>query len=237
VVGAVVAALVAVGAFAWTKQSNDDGSVATDPSVTAPAASSLPGTAVPGATVPPSGSTVPATGATLTLPTAPPATVPAVTVAPPPPPASIPPGSVLASDPAGWSMAVDPAWNDTTADGVRTLFITPGATAGDNVNVSTEVLPSDVGIDAYITAAIANIQTAAPDFQIVTQRREVGADGVQVEVITWVGTLSGLPKLSFLQSIMVSPTHAYIATFTSTPETMPTMAPFLEPFLVTLRGT
>jgi hypothetical protein len=232
--------VLVVAAFVWFSRDSDDTDDAGDVTIATEASiatdTTPAGSVAPGSTAAPAPSTVPGSEVT-TAPTAPVATEPAVTTLPPPPPVSIPPGAVLVTDPAGWTLGVDPAWNDTTGpNGIRTFFIEPGATTGDNVNVSTEVLPASTTLDAYVAAAIANIQSAASDFTIVAQRRETGADGVQIEMIQWVGTLSGLPTLSFLQSVVVSPTTAYIATFTSRPETMPTMAPFLDPFLVTLRG-
>ncbi|MFM2070079.1 MAG: hypothetical protein RLZZ623_342 [Actinomycetota bacterium] len=231
-------ALLAAGAVAWSSRSKDDGA-ATDstelPDDSGLSGSTTPATVAPGSTVAPTVSVVGSTVPALTLP------IPGTTIAvaptvAPPPALPIPEGSVLASDPAGWTLAVDPAWNDTTSNGIRTFFINPGTTTGDNVNVSTEALAAPVTLDAYVAAAITNIQTAAPDFVIVSQEQQVGPDGVPLELIGWSGTLSGLPKLSFLQSIVVSPTTAYISTFTSLPETMPNMAPFLQPFLITLRG-
>lgn len=236
-IAGVVVALVAIGAVAWvagrdggsTATQQDDDDAAGDS--TAPDATPAITTAVsdPASTV---DVTLPATAST--IPTVPASTAPPTTVLAPSPP--IPAGAVLASDPAGWVLAVDPAWNDTITSGARTFFVEPGATSGNNVNVTTEQLPAGVDLDGYIAAAIDSIRSAASDFEIVAQRREVGADGTEIELIGWSGTLAGLPKLSFLQAVTVSPTTAYIATFTSQPGDMSTMAPFLEPFLITLRG-
>lgn len=238
VVGALLAVLIAGGlAVMFTRGGNDDESVTDATEESAPDSTPATDESSPDTTSPVTEPAPSTTGPTLTLPVtvAPVTTVP---VAPtlPAPGIPIPPGAVLATDPAGWTMAVDPAWNETDSGGVRSWFIEPGATTGDNVNVTTEALPGGVNLDAYVAAAIENIQTAAPDFEIVFQRRDIGVDGVEVELIGWTGTIPGLPKLSFLQAVTVSPSAAYIATFTSQPESMPTMAPFLEPFLVTLRG-
>lgn len=186
--------------------------------------------------VPTAAPSIPATVAPTTPATVAP-TTPATIAAAPPVSIAMPAGSVVASDPAGWTMAVDPAWSDTSTNGVRTFFIQPAATSGDNVNVTTEALPPGVGIDAYVKAALSTIGGAAPDFVLAGQRRDSAVDGVQVELVAWSATLPGLPKLAFLQAIMVTPTTAYIATFTSPPETMPNIAPFVEPFLLTVRGT
>ena len=91
-------------------------------------------------------------------------------------------------------------------------------------------------LDEYVAAAIEGIRTTTPDFTVVDQRRITGPDGVQVEIIGWSGTLAGLPQLSFLQTIVVTPTKAYVATFTSEPARIAQIAPGLEPYLLTLRG-
>ncbi|MFN6118497.1 MAG: hypothetical protein ACK5CE_02485 [Actinomycetes bacterium] len=176
--------------------------------------------------------TTPATTTPLVLPT---------TVAPPTTDASlavvdIPPGATIHSDPSGWTIALDPAW---TVSPDATAWFTGTGTPDfqDNVSVAVEVLSQAVTLDEYLVAAIGQIQTQAADFQFVDQRRVVGADGVEVEIIGWSGTFTGLPTLAFVQAVTVTPTNAYIATFTSLPDRMPALAPTIGPYLTTIRGT
>jgi hypothetical protein len=188
------------------------------------------------------------TAPALTLPTAPPATTPATEAAPtteapvpttvlPTPAPDVPAGSIVVTDPAGWVMSMDPSWTESTQNGVRNWFTNTGSdTFDDNINVTVEALTAPISLDEYLAAAKSGIQTAAPDFQLVDERRILGPDGVELVLLTWSATLPNLPLLSFLQTLTVTPTNAYVATFTSEPDRMPQIAALFAPFLLTLRG-
>ncbi|MEX1106210.1 MAG: hypothetical protein WEB78_08430 [Ilumatobacteraceae bacterium] len=226
---AAVAALVVV-AFGlatalWLTGDTDDETPAVD---TTAAATTAPATTVPALTLP---TTPPSTDAAPTT-----ESVAPTTAAPDPAPA-VPDGSILVTDPTGWSMSMSPAWTESTQNTTRNWFTNTGSdTFDDNVNVTTEALTSPVALDDYLAAAIAGIQSSVPDFQLGGLRRSVGPDGVELALIEWSGTLENLPPLSFLQTIMVTPTTAYVATFTSEPMRIAQVGPTVEPYLLTLRG-
>ena len=242
IVGALVAIAVGAGAVLWLTRGGDDAGDAGETEQTEPTEPTEPtdgaddtapaGTdAAPTTAADPAETIAPSTTA-LVLPT---------TVVPPTTDASlpvvdIPPGATIHSDPSGWTIALDPAW---TVSPDATAWFTGTGTPDfqDNVNVAVEVLPLEVTLDEYVVAAIGQIQTQAADFQFVDQRRVVGADGVEVEIIGWSGTFTGLPTLAFVQAVTVTPTNAYIATFTSLPDRMPALAPTIGPYLTTIRGT
>jgi hypothetical protein len=125
--------------------------------------------------------------------------------------------------------------NDTVT--FEVVFTNTGSdTFDDNINVTVEALTAPISLDDYLAAAKSGILAAAPDFQLVDERRFLGPDGVELVLITWSATLPNLPPLSFLQSLTVTPTNAYVATFTSEPDRMPQIAALFEPYLLTLRG-
>ena len=76
----------------------------------------------------------------------------------------------------------------------------------------------------------------ASDVNVLDERRVIGEDGVTVAVVTWTGTLPGLPKLAFIQAMAVSASRAYVATFTSEPDRMRDLALVVGPYLATVRG-
>lgn len=248
VVGALVAIAVGAGAVLWLTRGDDAGDAGeterteqTEQTERTEETDGGDGTAPAGTDAAPTtaadtagtvADTTPATTTPLVLPT---------TVAPPTTDASlavvdIPPGATIHSDPSGWTIALDPAW---TVSPDATAWFTGTGTPDfqDNVSVAVEVLAQSVTLDEYLVAAIGQIQTQAADFQFVDQRRVVGADGVEVEIIGWSGTFTGLPTLAFVQAVTVTPTNAYIATFTSLPDRMPALAPTIGPYLTTIRGT
>ncbi|MFZ4809987.1 MAG: hypothetical protein ACOYL9_01460 [Ilumatobacteraceae bacterium] len=162
-------------------------------------------------------------------------TVPTTTPGVPAPP--LPPTAVLVTDPAGWTMQLDQTWTERNVDGRRSWITGSGsATFEDNINVSTEAIPGPLSVDDYANAAIANVQLSAPDFALESQKVFVGPDNVRIVVIVWTGTLSGLPKLAFQQSMVIGASTAYVATFSSETDRMPTLSPIVEAYLVTLRG-
>ena len=237
IIGALVAVALGAGVVVWlTRSGDDDPTEADDPS------SASDTTEAPDTTVGPTPTTAatpatPATEVPLTLPD----TVP-VTTAPPEPATSLPladpppVGAVAFTSPDGWSISTDPAWQlapDTTA----WFTGTGSAEFQDNVNVVVESLPTPQTLDEYVAAAIGQISAQAADLEIIEQRRVVGADGVEMEVIGWTGSFAGLPRLAFVQIVTVTPTRAYIATFTSQPDRMPALAPGITPFLTSIRGT
>jgi len=252
IAGAALAAALGAGVVLWTARSGDDDSSAstdtgspeaTDDSGAAdPADSIVETTVAPVAPVAPvtTESVPPATTAPPTLPdTITPETTPAPETTTAPTPANVvdvPPGAVLYADPAGWSISVDPAWQQSP-DAAAWFTGTGSGEFQDNVNVAVEDLASPRTLDDYVAAAIALINTQATDFEIVDQRRVVGTDGVEVEVIEWTGSFAGLPRLAFVQAVTVTPQRAYIATFTSQPDRMPALAPTVTPVLTTIRGT
>jgi hypothetical protein len=230
---AAIAALVVVAlglATALWLTSGDTADPATD---TTQVASTPLVTAAPATTEP-----------ALTLPTTPPSTeAPATTEAPAPttvpttPAPDVPAGSIVVTDPAGWTMSMDPSWTESTQNGVRNWFTNTGSESfDDNINVTVEALTAPISLDEYLAAAISGIQAAAPDFQLVDQRRILGPDGVELVVIGWSATLPNLPPLSFLQTLTITPTSAYVATFTTEPDRMPQLTALFEPYLLTLRG-
>jgi|GEM_PF-6971514 hypothetical protein len=180
----------------------------------------------------------------LTLPTTPPSTeAPATTAAPAPttvlptPTPGVPPGSIVVTDPAGWTMSMDPSWTESTQNGVRNWFTNTGSdTFDDNINVTVEALTAPISLDDYLAAAKSGILATAPDFQLVDERRFLSPDGVELVLLSWSATLPNLPLLSFLQTLTVTPTNAYVATFTSETDRMPQIAALFEPYLLTLRG-
>ena len=80
----------------------------------------------------------------------------------PAPPA--PDGATVHTDPAGWSIAVDPAWEFRQAEDFTGWFTGTGTDGfADNVNVTLEVLPAAMTLDDYIVAAKGFISTSAAD--------------------------------------------------------------------------
>lgn len=253
VLGAVVAVALGAAAVLWVTRSGDDessdnpseSSDATDATdagaTTTPADTDVNDTAAPEPT-PPSEPTP--TSTPVVLPTAPPTvapTAPADTAAPtvsvlPAPP--VPGGATLFSDPAGWTIAVDPAWEFQQSDEFTGWFTGTGSSGfRDNVNVALEDLASPLALDAYVVAATGFINTQATEVEIVDQRRLVGDDGVEVHVITWLGAVGGASqRLAFVQAMTVTATKAYVATFTSQPGRLLELATVIGPYLATIRG-
>ena len=232
---AAVAALVVVAlglaTALWLTRGDgtDDASVDTTPQPTAAPVTAAPETTAAPLTLP---TTVPTSEAPTTT-AAPATTAMPVVTAPPAPPAF----SVVVTDPSGWSMSMDPSWTESAANGSRNWFTNTGSDSfDDNINVTTEPLTASITLDEYLAAAIAGIESSTPDFQLVDQRRVTGPDGVELIVIGWSATLPNLPPLSFLQTLTITPTAAYVATFTTEPARMPQLAPLFEPYLLTLRG-
>ena len=188
--------------------------------------------------LPPTQPTTPPTDPPATPdPTATPApSAPAVEALPAPP---VPAGATLFSDPDGWTIAVDPAWQREESPEFAGWFTGTGSTGfSDNVNIVLENLPTALSLDEYLVAAIGVINTQATDVEIVDQRRFVGVDGVQVHVVTWLGTVVGAnQRLGFVQAMTVTATKAYVATFTAQPGRLAQLATTVGPYLATVRGT
>lgn len=243
IIGAVVALAIGAGAVLWITRGGDDDADAGDrtdrPDATATTAADEPAVS----TVPPEPTPAPAsTGPAVVLPTPAPTTAPASTApAPlvpvlPAPPA--PAGATTYADPAGWSIAVDPAWEFSQSDTFTGWFTGTGSDGfADNMNVTLEELPAPMTLDDYVVAAKGFISTSAADVAIVDERRFAGADGVEVHVITWTGSVGGGQPLAFIQAMTVTATRAYVATFTSQPARMIDLATTIGPYVVTVRGT
>jgi hypothetical protein len=202
---------------------DDDGPASTELAVTTTIALTLPSTIVP------TSSLAPTTDAATST------SVVDSTAAPAP---ATPAGAQPYVDPGGWSIAIDPAWQFQQSETFTGWLIGTGTEAfRDNVNVATEALPRELTLDEYAEAALGVIRRQASDVQIVDRRRVVGADGVGVEVIDWSGSFGTGQQLAFVQAMTVTPTNAYVATFTSEPDRMPDLAATVTAYLVTIRGT
>lgn len=244
IVGAVLAVAIGAAAVLWFTRGSDDeqsddteqttateGTEATDTTATPDtAAATTVATTVP--------LTLPGTVAPATTVTTPPVTALPTDTSLAPIPNVIPPGASLYTDPAGWSISVDPAWTFQQQAGFTGWFTGTGSDGfNDNVNVVTEDLPSPMTLDDYVVAALDVIKGQAADANVIDQRQVIGDDGVVVTVVAWTGTLPDLPKLAFIQAMVVSPTRAYVATFTSEPGRAADLAPVIGPYLASIRGT
>ena len=243
IIGAVVAIAIGAGAVLWITSGDSDSDSSDRPESTETTAVDEPTDTEAAGTTPPEPTPAPAsTGPAVVLPTvaptAPPdstAPAPVLPVLPAPP---APDGATVHTDPAGWSIAVDPAWEFRQAEDFTGWFTGTGTDGfADNVNVTLEVLPAAMTLDDYIVAAKGFISTSAADVAIVDERRFVGADGVEVHVITWTGSVGGGQPLAFVQAMTVTATSAYVATFTSQPARMVDLATTIGPYLLTVRGT
>ncbi len=201
-------------------------------SLAEPSSSVAPTTSAPSVVLPTTPPTTPPTDP----PTTPAPSAPAVEALPSPP---VPAGATLFSDPAGWTIAVDPAWQREESPEFAGWFTGTGSTGfSDNVNIVLEDLPSALGLDEYVVAATAVINSQATDVEIVDQRRFGGVDGVQVHVVTWLGTVVGAnQRLGFVQAMTVTTTKAYVATFTTQPGRLAQLVTTVGPYLTTIRGT
>jgi hypothetical protein len=248
VIGAIVAVAVGAAAVLWVTRSDDESSdTRTAPAdasqTTAPDDAEAVGSSAPESTPP---SAAPSTsGAPVVLPTTAPSvapTTPSETAVPTgsvlPAPA-VPGGATVFSDPAGWTIAIDPAWEFQQAEQFTGWFVGTGTTGfRDNINVALETLASPISLDDYVVAATSFINTQATEVEIVDQRRLVGEDGIEVHVITWLGAVGGASqRLAFVQAMTVTSTRAYVATFTSQPGRLSELAPVIGPYLATIRGT
>lgn len=243
IIGAVLALAIGAAAVLWITggdDTDDDSSDAVDTTEVDDATSVAPTTIAPEPTPAPT-STGPAVVLPTVAPTAPPETTPAtpaVSAVPllPAPPA--PAGATPYADPAGWTIAVDPTWEfSQSADFIGWFTGTGTDVFADNVNVTLEDLPGAMSLDEYIVAAKGFISTSAADVVIADERRFAGADGVEVHVITWTGSVGGGQPLAFVQAMTVTATRAYVATFTSQPARMVDLATTIGPYLLTIRGT
>ncbi len=240
IIAAAVAVAIGAGAVLWITGGNgdDEASEAVDTTAVDDASTVAPADTNAPEPTPAPASTGPAVVLPTVAPTAPPeATAPAEPAVPvlPAPPA--PAGATPYADPTGWTIAVDPAWEfSQSAD--FTGWFTGSGTDGfaDNVNVTLEDLPGAMSLDEYIVAAKGFISTSAADVAIVDERRFAGADGVEVHVITWTGSVGGGQPLAFVQAMTVTATRAYVATFTSQPARMVDLAATIGPYLLTIRG-
>lgn len=242
IIGAVVALAIGAGAVLWIT-GGDDGDDNSDRSdAAATTAADEPADTAAASTTPPEPTPAPAsTGPAVVLPTVAPTTPPEQsTPAPllpvlPAPPA--PAGAVPYTDPAGWSIAVDPAWEFSQSEDFIGWFTGTGTDGfADNVNVTLEDLPGPMTLDDYVVAAKGFISTSAADVAIVDERRFAGVDGVEVHVITWSGSVGGGQPLAFVQAMTVTSSRAYVATFTSQPARMVELATTIGPYLLTVRG-
>ncbi len=248
VIGAIAAIALGAGAVLWVTHSSDDDASgrsgdernsstseaddAAPTSLAEPSSSVAPTTSAPAVVLP----TTPPTTPPTPPPTTPAPSAPAVEAQPSPP---VPAGATLFSDPAGWTIAVDPAWQREESPEFAGWFTGTGSPGfSDNVNIVLEDLPSALALDEYVVAATGVINSQATDVEIVDQRRFVGADGVQVHVVTWLGTVVGAnQRLGFVQAMTVTATKAYVATFTAQPGRLAELATTVGPYLTTIRGT
>ena len=241
IIGAVVALAIGAGAVLWITSGDDSDDDSGRSDAAATTAADEPADTAAG-TTPPEPTPAPAsTGPAVVLPTVAPTTPPEQTtpgplvpVLPAPP---APEGAVPYTDPAGWSIAVDPAWEFSQSDDFTGWFTGTGSDGfADNVNVTLEDLPGPMTLDDYVVAAKGFIATSAADVAIVDERRFAGADGVEVHVITWSGSVGGGQPLAFVQAMTVTSSRAYVATFTSQPARMVDLATTIGPYLLTVRG-
>ncbi|MEZ5248833.1 MAG: hypothetical protein R2713_06350 [Ilumatobacteraceae bacterium] len=246
--GALVAMAVGFGAVLWLTRSGDDDTrdtASTDAGGDTPDDTGALDTGAPDA--PPV--TVPVTTPAATVEPVPVTTIPLTlpgTVAltdPPPPtteapiPVAVPADAVPYADPAGWSLAVAPGWRFEQTPTFTGWFTGTGSDGfQDNVNVVLEDLPRAMDLATYVDAAVALIQGQAPDAVITDRQRVVGPDGVEVELVSWTGTLPGLPTLAFVQAMTITDTRAYVATFTSEPARIADLALAFGQYLATVRA-
>ena len=238
---------VGFGAVLWLTRDGDDDTgdtSATDAATDAPDdTGSLDTTAatVPVSTPTPTAEPTPASTTPLTpltLPTTVAPTEPATPTTAAPVPVAVPADAVPYTDPAGWSLAVAPGWRFEQTPTFTGWFTGTGSDGfQDNVNVVLEDLPRTMDLTTYVDAAVALIQGQAADAVITDRQRVVGPDGVEVELVSWTGTLPGLPTLAFVQAMTITDTRAYVATFTSEPARIGDLALAFGQYLATVRGT
>ncbi len=191
----------------------------------------------------PSGSVVPAPNPGSTAPAATVATTTVTPATPAPGPSPTSPAPVVGpggafGDPLGnFRLLTGPTWEriSESGDQVSGWFVGPSAGGlRENVNVVTEMLTSpDVTIDAYLDAAIDQLDRSQPDLDVVDRRTVTLVSGAIGGRVEYGGSINEV-DVRIVQIVAIGSGKAVVATFTASPSRFDSTVTGVEPFLLTL---